>query len=341
MEAIRLQPGAAIAWSNLAGLFKDEGQVATSVAYYREALRLAPSCADFYSNLGAALQDQRNLGEARTCFETALELRSDYAVARGNLGACLLAQGEYAGAVKSLRQALQLEPNFPDAFNNLGSALSALAKGDDPGTRQQHLDESVASYRACLRLQPDHPHAYSNLGVALQKRGMVSGAVPESIRKHGPARFDTVERASGTVEGHPREGPKPRLWTVGEAVSGAFAISSPVPLRFRLRCLSTGPGTLQRPFRGGLRRRGDAVLDMRLWDRRRHHLRGQSPPPPPGAVAGPDAGLSPSPGLPPEQSPRPWTNGLWVAGVAFLPPACPLSERTSNRPFSTFNFFDF
>jgi len=177
MEAIRLQPGAAIAWSNLAGLFKDEGQVATSVAYYREALRLAPSCADFYSNLGAALQDQRNLGEARTCFETALELRSDYAVARGNLGACLLAQGEYAGAVKSLRQALQLEPNFPDAFNNLGSALSALAKGDDPGTRQQHLDESVASYRACLRLQPDHPHAYSNLGVALQKRGMVREAV--------------------------------------------------------------------------------------------------------------------------------------------------------------------
>ena len=35
LEAIRLKPDFAIAWNNLAGVFKDEGQIVTAIAYYR------------------------------------------------------------------------------------------------------------------------------------------------------------------------------------------------------------------------------------------------------------------------------------------------------------------
>jgi len=52
LEAIRIKPEFPIAWNNLAGIFKEEGQLTTSVAYYREALRLCPEFADAHSNLG-------------------------------------------------------------------------------------------------------------------------------------------------------------------------------------------------------------------------------------------------------------------------------------------------
>ena len=58
LEAIRLKPDFAIPWSNLAGIFKEEGQTATAVAYYREAIRLVPEFADAHSNLGNTLKEQ-------------------------------------------------------------------------------------------------------------------------------------------------------------------------------------------------------------------------------------------------------------------------------------------
>ncbi|CAN0503925.1 unnamed protein product, partial [Ectocarpus sp. 12 AP-2014] len=56
LEAIRIQPSFAIAWSNLAGIFKEEGNLTTAVAYYREAIRLCPEFADAHSNLGNVLK---------------------------------------------------------------------------------------------------------------------------------------------------------------------------------------------------------------------------------------------------------------------------------------------
>ncbi len=43
------------------GVFKEEGQLTTCIAYYREAIRICPEFADAHSNLGNALKEQNNI----------------------------------------------------------------------------------------------------------------------------------------------------------------------------------------------------------------------------------------------------------------------------------------
>jgi len=38
MEALRIQPSFAIAWSNLAGLFMEAGDYTKALTYYKEAI---------------------------------------------------------------------------------------------------------------------------------------------------------------------------------------------------------------------------------------------------------------------------------------------------------------
>jgi tetratricopeptide (TPR) repeat protein len=75
LEAIRIRPDFAIAWSNLAGVFKDEGQLKTSIAYYQEAIRLCPEFADAHSNLGNVLKESGELEEAISCYQVS-EMKS-------------------------------------------------------------------------------------------------------------------------------------------------------------------------------------------------------------------------------------------------------------------------
>jgi protein O-GlcNAc transferase len=55
MEAIRLQPTFAIAWSNLAGLLMEAGELQKALTYYKEAIRLKPNFADAHLNQGNVL----------------------------------------------------------------------------------------------------------------------------------------------------------------------------------------------------------------------------------------------------------------------------------------------
>ncbi|CAM9243046.1 unnamed protein product, partial [Ectocarpus sp. 12 AP-2014] len=78
----------AIASSNLAGICKEEGNLTTAVAYYREAIRLCPEFADAHSNLGNVLKERGLVHDAMLCYQTAIKLRPDFAIAYGNLTSC-------------------------------------------------------------------------------------------------------------------------------------------------------------------------------------------------------------------------------------------------------------
>lgn len=52
LEAVRIQPTFAIAWSNLAGLFMESGDLNRALQYYKEAVKLKPAFPDAYFNLG-------------------------------------------------------------------------------------------------------------------------------------------------------------------------------------------------------------------------------------------------------------------------------------------------
>lgn len=196
---INSRPDFAIAWSNLAGICKDEGDIKTAISYYSEAIRLCPHFADAHSNLGNALKESGRLDEAEASYRQGIHLRPDFAIAWGNLASVMYDRGDLDNAIRTYRHAIQLEPNFPDAYNNLGNAVRELgrrrqglppsipfaSKPEDipvservfpEASPEQLLEEAINCYRTALGLKPDHPHAYNNLGNALKDKGLIKEA---------------------------------------------------------------------------------------------------------------------------------------------------------------------
>uniref|UniRef100_A0A453BT57 Uncharacterized protein n=3 Tax=Triticinae TaxID=1648030 RepID=A0A453BT57_AEGTS len=64
LEAIRIDPHFAIAWSNLAGLFMEVGDLNKAMQYYKEAVKLKPSFADAHLNQGNVYKAMGMLQEA-------------------------------------------------------------------------------------------------------------------------------------------------------------------------------------------------------------------------------------------------------------------------------------
>lgn len=56
LEALKIQPTFAIAWSNLAGICMEWGDLPRALAYYEEAVRLKPKFADAHCNMGNVLK---------------------------------------------------------------------------------------------------------------------------------------------------------------------------------------------------------------------------------------------------------------------------------------------
>ncbi|KAI3683413.1 hypothetical protein L1987_83916 [Smallanthus sonchifolius] len=171
LEALRIQPTFAIAWSNLAGLFMESGDLSRALQYYKEAVKLKPTFADAYLNLGNLYKCHFAL---HRLWEWLLKLLSviseqsklDYAMAFGNLASIYYEQGNLEIAINHYKQAIALDTGFLEAYNNLGNALKDAGK----------VEEAIRCYRQCLSLQPSHPQALANLGNIYMEWNMMTAA---------------------------------------------------------------------------------------------------------------------------------------------------------------------
>ncbi|KAJ6761637.1 UDP-N-ACETYLGLUCOSAMINE--PEPTIDE N-ACETYLGLUCOSAMINYLTRANSFERASE SEC-RELATED [Salix koriyanagi] len=83
LEALRIQPNFAIAWSNLAGLFMESGDLNRALQYYKEAVKLKPKFPDAYLNLGNVYKALGMPQEAIMCYQRAVQTGPNYAMAFG------------------------------------------------------------------------------------------------------------------------------------------------------------------------------------------------------------------------------------------------------------------
>ncbi|RYR38801.1 hypothetical protein Ahy_A09g043986 isoform A [Arachis hypogaea] len=166
LEALRIQPTFAIAWSNLAGLFMESGDLNRALQYYKEAVKLKPSFPDAYLNLGNVYKALGMPQEAIACYQQALQARPNYGMAYGNLASIFYEQGQLDMAILHYKQAVACDPRFLEAYNNLGNALKDVGR----------VEEAIQCYNQCLQLQPNHPQALTNLGNIYMEWNMVSAA---------------------------------------------------------------------------------------------------------------------------------------------------------------------
>ncbi|KAJ6883911.1 hypothetical protein NC652_031005 [Populus alba x Populus x berolinensis] len=166
LEALRIQPTFAIAWSNLAGLFMESGDLNRALQYYKEAVKLKPKFPDAYLNLGNVYKALRMPQEAIVCYQQAVQARPNYAMAFGNLASTYYERGQLDLAILHYKQAIACDQRFLEAYNNLGNALKDVGR----------VDEAIQCYNQCLSLQPNHPQALTNLGNIYMEWNMSAAA---------------------------------------------------------------------------------------------------------------------------------------------------------------------
>jgi len=105
---------------NYAFELRRRGDIDGAVAEYRKAIGLDPGMALAYSNLGALLQSRGELVEAESLYLKTIELRPNYALAWNNLAIVRYKRGDGARSVQAFRRAIELKPDDAGAVYNLG-----------------------------------------------------------------------------------------------------------------------------------------------------------------------------------------------------------------------------
>ena len=130
------------AWNNLGMLAAQAGDNDAAIKNLNEAIRLNPGDAIALNNLGSVYRRQGLWAEAEKILETALTADPDNADANYGLGMVFAEQNRAASAERYLRRALQLRPGYPDALNNLGVLL---VRTDRRGEAERAFSDCMAS----------------------------------------------------------------------------------------------------------------------------------------------------------------------------------------------------
>jgi Tfp pilus assembly protein PilF len=166
-QALRVNPGSALAHNNMGFALAQQGRGEAAMVHYQEALQLRPDFAYTHNNLGLVLTHQGKLEEAIVAYKRAIHLRPDYVNAYNNLGLTLVRQGQPAAAMAYFDRALTITPHSAETHNNRGIALAA--QGEYVAATQQ--------FRQAIHLKAQHANAYYNLGLALAHQQQYATAI--------------------------------------------------------------------------------------------------------------------------------------------------------------------
>lgn len=141
--------------------------VSAAVAVSRPTAAMTPAQAQrlsvAYNNLGGLLKMQGQLMAAIACYEQVAQLQPDAPEAHANLASAHKDSARHDAAIVSYKRALQLRPDFPEAFANLVHSLQCVCDWADRAGLFRRLEQEVARDLNAGNLppvQPFHAMAY-------------------------------------------------------------------------------------------------------------------------------------------------------------------------------------
>jgi tetratricopeptide (TPR) repeat protein len=154
-------PQSAQAWTLLAWLQLNEGNIAAADQALDKSLRLEPDQAKAWLLRGTVRLQQKQRPEAIACFRQAIACKGSYLEAHFNLGVCLQDEGNPQAAIAAFQSALRCQPLSAPVHARLGALLL------DQGRRE----EAIVSLEQAVSLNPDDSASRKLLAKARRSDG--------------------------------------------------------------------------------------------------------------------------------------------------------------------------
>lgn len=158
---IRLNPRAAIAYSNLGVICLNQGNDAEAERFFLDAIAVNPRHYEAQNNLASLRYKKGDVDGAIACLRLAIDANPDFAFAHNNLGLMLVNLGKIDEAELEFRRAVAAEPKMLDAWHNLGAAR---AQRNDP-------DGAIEAFTRCVEIDPRDAEAMANLARLNRAKG--------------------------------------------------------------------------------------------------------------------------------------------------------------------------
>jgi arylsulfatase A-like enzyme/Flp pilus assembly protein TadD len=164
-----------VAYSILATLYKEEGNLEGALLVLEEGMKNLPSSHEIFSAYANFLTEAGLSDRVITLFNEVYIREMDYDPELWNfLGIAYIRKGEYTKAVKVLDKAISIDSGFSSSYNNKGNAHLSLFLN----TKNDHdLQEALNNYRKAVEINPKDAVAYNGLGAAYRQSGNMEKAV--------------------------------------------------------------------------------------------------------------------------------------------------------------------
>ncbi|XP_035773764.1 protein O-mannosyl-transferase TMTC4-like [Anopheles albimanus] len=169
-SALRVCPGNAKVYYNIARLATDQGDRKTAFAFYRHAIALHPDYEAAHMNLGNLYRETGDLDTAETHLLKAIQIHEPFPSAWMNLGIVQAAQRNHDAALQSYQRALQLKPNYANCLYNLGNLYIDM----------QNSTMALRYWREAIQQNPRHSKAWANILALYDNRGRTEDIIRTS-----------------------------------------------------------------------------------------------------------------------------------------------------------------
>ncbi len=169
------KPDVDVAYTSLAQIYKEQGELGQSVDVLRQGMARLPLNYEIFLAYVSMLQKAGRFAELIESMETQRYPQSEHDPEIWNtLGAAYSRTGVLDKAVGAYEKALAIDSDHLAAWNNLGTAAFILyARTND----RRLFEKSRRSFESALRLEPDSAQAFNGLGALHRQAGNLEQAI--------------------------------------------------------------------------------------------------------------------------------------------------------------------
>ncbi|MCD6516903.1 MAG: sulfatase-like hydrolase/transferase [Candidatus Aminicenantes bacterium] len=164
-----------VAYSNLATLYKEKGNLRGALLVLEEGMKNLPESHEIFSAYVNFLTEAGQSDRVISLFNEVGLREMDYDPELWNfLGIAYTRKGEYMKALEALDKAVSIDSDFASTYNNMGNAYLSIYLNTK---NEQELQKAIENYQKAVEFNPEDAAAYNGLGAVYKQLGDLDKAV--------------------------------------------------------------------------------------------------------------------------------------------------------------------